>query len=154
MDKQSYLIRPRDRTLNFCLSLSSSSFPIGPSCFHVRMNSLPLRGSSAEIFRDRFFYFFFFFFFFAPVWNKILLWRFITMPIDKYWLKRNIGSKQVFQVVVIKKRGGEGLFSSTFSSMMPRRLEVSFSPLAFYAFTLLMKFSIFLLVCMFFFSLL
>lgn len=40
---------------------------------------------------------------------------FITMPTDKYWSKGNIGSKQVFQVVVIKKRGvGSKFFSTRF----------------------------------------
>lgn len=134
MDKQSYLIRPRDRILNFCLSLSLflfSSFPIGPSCFHVRTNSLPfgsIRGSNLEIFRDRFFYFFFFLHLSE---TRSCCDGFITMPTDKYWSKGNIGSKQVFQVVVIKKRGVGSKFFST-----------RFLPVC-----LLMKFCIFLLVC-------
>ena len=51
------------------------------------------------------------------------------MPTDKYWLKGNIGSKQVFQVMVIKKRRGE-LFSEHFFFDAMAKFEVSF----FYAF--------------------
>lgn len=42
------------------------------------------------------------------------------MPTDKYWSKGNIGSKQVFQVVVIKKRGvGSKFFSTRFFYALP-----------------------------------
>lgn len=124
MDKQSYLIRPRDRTLNFCprlfLSLSfllsplvprASTYERIPSPFSVRFSSrLESRASRFfEIDSSTFLLFFF-----CTCLEQDPVMTVITMPTDKYWLKGTIGSKQVFQVMVIKKREGK-LF--TFSSM-------------------------------------
>lgn len=105
MDKQSYLIRPRDRTLNFC-SLSSCLDEFLPS-FRFEVRSKLCRGGRSSLF------------FFPTCLGQDDCCcdgdrRFITMSTDKYWLKGNIGSKQVFQVVVMEKRGGGGCSRAPF----------------------------------------